>query len=87
MCAYCGCRQRPAIDELSEEHEQLLELVYGLRRRAETGDHAEVVAVLEGDLGPLLAHHADKEERGLFTQLRTSWHADDRLDTLVAAHR
>ena len=87
MCDYCGCRLRPAIDELSEEHDRLLDLVYGLRRRAEEGDHAGVAATLEQDLSPLLRHHADKEERGLFTQLRAAWQADDRLDALVAEHR
>jgi hemerythrin-like domain-containing protein len=87
MCDYCGCRLRPAIDELSEEHERLLDLVYGLRRKAEAGDHAQVAATLERDLAPLLRHHADKEERGLFTQLRAAWQADDRLDALVTEHR
>ncbi len=87
MCDYCGCRLQPAIDELAEEHERLLDLVYGLRRTADRGEHAQVVLTLEERVAPLLREHAAKEEQGLFAQLRAAWEADDRLDALVAEHR
>jgi hemerythrin-like domain-containing protein len=87
VCDYCGCRSQPAIDELSEEHDRLLDLVYGLRRHATPGGHATVTAILEHEVVPLLRHHTDKEERGLFEQLRSAWGVDDRLATLVAEHR
>ncbi len=75
------------IDDLAMEHERVLDLGYQLRRLARDGAHREVAAILEHDFGPLLAHHTAKEERGLFTQLRASWEADDRLDALVDEHR
>ncbi len=87
MCDYCGCRQQPAIDELSEEHEQLLEQVSQLRRLARSGSHDEVADILRVHVVPALAVHTTKEERGIFTELRRSWVADDRLDALVGEHR
>jgi hemerythrin-like domain-containing protein len=87
VCDFCGCRQQPAIDTLSEEHERLLDLGYRLRSSATDGDRERVRATVARDLLPLLHHHTDKEERGLFTQLRAAWEADDRLAALVVEHR
>lgn len=87
MCDYCGCRDRRPIDDLAKEHERVLDLGYRLRRLARDGSHREVAAILEHDFVPLLTRHTEKEERGLFTQLRASWEADDRLDALVGEHR
>lgn len=87
MCDYCGCRRQSAIDELSEEHERLLDLLYRLRGEGARGDHAAVVRTLETAIAPLLEEHTDKEERGLFVQLREAWAADDRLRDLVDEHR
>lgn len=87
MCDYCGCRRQAAIDELSEEHERLLDLTYGLRKAAKRADHAAVMTTLADEVVPLLQRHTDKEERGLFTQLRQAWGCDTRLDTLVDEHR
>ena len=87
MCDFCGCRSQPAIDELSAEHERLLDLVYALRRDAARSDHATVVRTLETAIVPLLHHHTDKEERGLFAQLRAAWEADARLSALESEHR
>lgn len=87
MCDYCGCRNEAAIAELSDEHDRIQDLAYDLERLADTGDHRAVCAFLDEHLMPLLQHHTEKEEQGLFAQLRTSWEADDRLDTLVQEHR
>lgn len=86
MCDYCGCRNNEAIDELSQEHEQVLDLIYGLRRAARQGDHAGAVRLLD-ELAPLLDLHSRKEEQGLFAQLRSRWGADGRLDDLTREHR
>ncbi len=87
MCDYCGCRRQPAIDELSQEHEDILELTSRLRRLALDGTHAEVVAIVDDQLAPLLDHHTTKEERGLFAQLLATGEADARLGELVDEHR
>lgn len=87
MCDYCGCRNQPEINELSEEHDRLLDLAYELRQLARRGSHAEVLELVDGEFASLLDHHTDKEEQGLFTQLRSCFAADDRLDTLIGEHR
>lgn len=87
MCDYCGCRRQAAIEELSLEHEQLLDLIYRLHRDVERDDHPAVVRRIESELAPLLRQHTDKEERGLFVQLRAAWIADDRLRVLEGEHR
>lgn len=87
MCDFCGCRRERAIAELSEEHEQLLELGYVIRRLLDEGKHARARRAVGDELAPLLRSHAEKEEQGLFTQLRSRWEADPRLDDLVGEHR
>ena len=87
MCDYCGCRRHAPIEELSGEHEELLEVGYRLRRLTREGRPDEALALLEQRLVPLLRSHTSKEERGLFVQLRSAWEADDRLDSLVDEHR
>lgn len=87
MCDYCGCRLIPAIADLSDEHDRLLDLAYKLRRLAESGVHEEVVELLDGEFAPLLQRHTDKEEHGVFRQLRSVGAADERLDQLVGEHR
>jgi hemerythrin-like domain-containing protein len=46
-----------------------------------------VLELVDGGFADLLEHHTAKEERGLFTQLRSSYAADERLDTLTGEHR
>lgn len=87
MCDYCGCRNQPEIAELSQEHDRLLDLAYDLKHLAAGGSHTEVLAIVDGPFASLLAHHTGKEERGIFTQLRSHDEADDRLDALLTEHR
>lgn len=86
MCDYCGCRSVAAIDQLSEEHEQVLALVYFLRGHAQRGELQPARTVAD-DLAVLLEVHTEKEEHGLFSELRTSWGADQRLDELTSEHQ
>ena len=87
MCDYCGCRFIPQIAELSDEHDRLLDLAYRLRRHAEAGTRDAVLDLLDGEFVALLQRHTDKEERGVFAELRAIGDADDRLDALVGEHR
>lgn len=87
MCDHCGCRDEPAVDDLSREHETLLDLAYLLRRLASEGDHEAAVDLVGRELAPLLHRHTRKEELGLFTQLRASWAADSQVSELVGQHR
>lgn len=87
MCDYCGCRFIPPIADLSAEHDRLMDLAYELRRLAETGSRDRIVEILDGEFASLLRHHTDKEEQGIFTQLRSTGEADARLDALIGEHR
>lgn len=85
MCDYCGCRHEPAIAELSQEHEQVLELSSRMRWHARERDLGAAQRTLAA-LQPLLAVHTHKEEQGPFAQLRRAWGADDRIDALIREH-
>ena len=87
MCDYCGCHSQTAIAELSEEHDRIQDLCYDLRRLDASDDEPAARRLVDERLAPLLLHHTDKEERGLFAELRSCWEADDRLDTLIDEHR
>ena len=75
------------VDELSHEHETILDLAYLLRRLAAEGLHHAAVDLVDRELAPLLDRHTRKEERGLFTQLRASWSADAQVGELEDQHR
>ncbi len=77
----------PAIEELTREHDHLLELVGRLRRLAEADDHDGVRNLLDHEFAPLLGRHAHKEEHGVFRALRSTRRVDDRLDELTGEHR
>lgn len=87
MCDYCGCRFIAPIADLSAEHDRLLDLAYGLRQLADDGAHDQVLDLLDGGFASLLRDHTDKEERGIFAQLRATGEADERLDQLIGEHR
>ncbi len=87
MCDYCGCRLIPPIADLSQEHDRLMDLAYELRRLAAAGSRDRVVEILDGEFASLLRHHTDKEERGIFAELRVTGEADPRLDALIGEHR
>jgi hemerythrin-like domain-containing protein len=83
MCSYCGCRALPEIAALNEQHDQIVNASGDLRRATDAG--TDGVAPL-ADLVRLLAQHLDREERGLFTELR---HHDDiraHVDELCDEH-
>lgn len=87
MCDYCGCRFIAPIADLSDEHDRLMDLAYELRRLADAGARDRVMGILDGEFGSLLRHHTDKEERGVFAQLRATGGAGPRLDALIGEHR
>ena len=83
MCSYCGCRALPEIAALNEQHDQIVNASGDLRRATDTG--TDVVAPL-ADLVRLLAQHLDREERGLFTELRRHDDIRAHVDELCDQH-
>lgn len=69
MCDYCDCRSHPEIAALSDDHERLGELL-GRLTRAVADDDRAAAELVGGELHALLGTHADREERGVFVQLR-----------------
>ncbi len=68
MCSYCGCRDTPEIGVLMTQHEGLVNDAGELLRRIDSGtDAARAIEHLAVDL----AAHVQREEGGLFAELRT----------------
>lgn len=85
MCDYCDCRSHPEVAALSADHEVLLALLADLRGAIAAGDARRATIVL-GALHGRLEHHAAREERGVFTQLREAAVAGDYVDEFERDH-
>lgn len=70
MCSYCGCRAIPEIGVLMTEHETIVNAA-GEVARAVASDAGPAVRELRlARLREVLAAHVDREEGGLFAELR-----------------
>ena len=86
MCEYCGCRSVPAIRELMEEHDAILEDAHDVRAALGSGDRAETVARLQ-HLTAHLAPHVHREEVGIFAALREQGDWADEVSQLEGEHQ
>lgn len=83
MCSYCGCRAIPEIASLNEQHYLIVNASGDLRRAAAAGtDVSGAMTVLRR----LLSLHLDREERGLFTELRRHDDLRVHVDELCDEH-
>jgi len=84
MCEYCGCQSIPAIRELTEEHDAVVEQIGEVTRRLDDGDAA---AAAEGcrRISRILAPHTVVEEQGLFPAMAVEF--PDQVDVLHREHR
>jgi hemerythrin-like domain-containing protein len=85
MCDYCDCRSHPEIASLSADHEVLLDLLADLQRSIVADDRAAATPTI-AQLHDLLHHHGDREERGVFAELRHAGIDDDYVDTFERDH-
>jgi hypothetical protein len=69
MCDYCGCRSRPLIAALGDEHERIAGLSGELRRMIAAGAGDAAVAAGARRLVEVLAAHSAREEGGLYVEL------------------
>ncbi|NGO41736.1 hemerythrin domain-containing protein [Streptomyces ureilyticus] len=84
MCEYCGCQSLETIDELTQEHDEVVRLISHLRparREGGTVRMAEVAREIARVLGP----HTVVEEHGLFPALAGDF--PDQIAALEAEHR
>jgi hemerythrin-like domain-containing protein len=84
MCEYCGCQAVTAIDDLTREHDLVVNLV-GDVRAAHTGTDTARMADLARQITAILEPHTHVEEHGLFPALAADF--PDHVTALQADHR
>jgi len=65
MCEYCGCQAIPAIKQLTQEHDEIIDLVGEVRSAHRRGDVARMI-LLSGRIDSALVPHTMVEEQALF---------------------
>jgi len=84
MREYRGCRDVPAIGELTREHERVVDLIAQVRTAHRDGD-MERMACLSHRIAEMLVAHTQVEERGLFPPLEADF--PDQMAELGREHR
>ncbi len=84
MCEYCGCQALATIDELTREHDLVVDLM-GEARAAHAGADFVRMAELARQIAVMLGPHTEVEEHGLFPALKADF--PDHVADLTADHR
>ncbi|MFE0965480.1 hemerythrin domain-containing protein [Streptomyces fungicidicus] len=84
MCEYCGCQALDAIDELTREHERVVNLISHVRDARRDGAIARM-AELAREISSVLGPHTQVEEHGLFPALAGDF--PDQIAALEDEHR
>jgi hemerythrin-like domain-containing protein len=84
MCEYCGCQALATIDELTREHDLVLDLMSEVTAAVAGADTARM-AGLARQIATVLGPHTEVEERGLFPALAADF--PDHIAALGAEHR
>ncbi len=83
MCEYCGCQALTSIEELTREHELVLNLIIDIRA-ARAGQDVPRMADLARRIAGVLGPHTQVEEGGLFPALAPEF--PDQIAALQAEH-
>ncbi|MDL2076207.1 hemerythrin domain-containing protein [Streptomyces sp. GXMU-J15] len=84
MCEYCGCQALETIDELTQEHDEVVRLISHLRAAHERGGVARMAEIAR-EIARVLGPHTQVEEHGLFPALAGDF--PDQIAALEAEHR
>ncbi len=84
MCEYCGCQAVAAIDELTREHELVVDMMSDIRAAHTNGD-TDRMADLARRTAAILGPHTQVEEHGLFPALVAEFR--EPVAALEAEHR
>lgn len=84
MCEYCGCQSLTAIDELTREHDAVVDMIALVRAAREDGDVSRMAEVAR-EMAAVLHPHTQVEEHGLFPALAGQF--PDHVAALEAEHR
>jgi Hemerythrin HHE cation binding domain len=83
VCEYCGCQALAAIDELTREHDVVVNLIGEVRVAHAAADTA-LMAALARQIAAILGPHTQVEEHGLFPALAADF--PDHVSALQAEH-
>lgn len=86
MCGHCGCHGVPAIRELKEEHDALLEEAEEVRRALAGGDRVLALKLMAHLVGHLQSH-VHREEDGIFTAMRDKGEFVEEVEALEGEHQ
>lgn len=84
MCEYCGCQALETIDELTQEHERVVNLISHVRDARRDGAVTRM-AELAREITSVLGPHTQVEEHGLFPAMATEF--PEQIAALEAEHR
>jgi hypothetical protein len=84
VCEYCGCQALQTIDELTREHERVVNLISHVRDARRDGAIARM-AELAREISSVLGPHTQVEEHGLFPALAGDF--PDQIAALEGEHR
>jgi Hemerythrin HHE cation binding domain len=84
MCEYCGCQALTAIDDLTREHDHVVNLIGDIRTAVTAGDLPRT-AELARRIAVVLGPHTAVEEQGLFPALAADF--PDHIASLRGDHR
>ncbi len=83
MCEYCGCQAIAAIEQLTDEHDQMLGHVRAAEQAVQRADRAGAVRACQ-QLQVLLVPHTRTEEQGLFPPMAAEF--GEQLQQLEDEH-
>jgi hypothetical protein len=83
MCEYCGCQALAPIDDLTREHDLVVNLISDVRS-ARQGDDVVRMASLARQILTVLGPHTQVEEQGLFPAMKADF--PDQIAVLEAEH-
>jgi hemerythrin-like domain-containing protein len=84
MCQNCGCLANTLINELTEEHDRVVELIRSAVEHQKSGRGAEAIRDCQG-ISAILVPHTIVEEAGLFHELLDEF--PHQLAELIDEHR
>ncbi|MDX3716287.1 hemerythrin domain-containing protein [Streptomyces europaeiscabiei] len=84
MCEYCGCQALETIDELTQEHDEVVRLISHLRLAHEDGGVVRMAEVAR-EIARVLGPHTEVEEHGLFPALAAEF--PEQIAALETEHR
>jgi hemerythrin-like domain-containing protein len=84
MCEYCGCQAVATIDELTREHDRVVNMIGAVRAAHAAGDVPGMAEVARR-IAAVLRPHTEVEEQGLFPALAADF--PGQVDGLRAEHR